>query len=119
MAAKSLDAAVLEQAQQAVAKHGGQHKAAVALGLSRATLQSRVREAERRGITPLSVLSEVSSEITYPDLPSSELPPAQLIEQACKRFSAHLAAREARRWMEIKINSNKPIALAMVGDPHL
>jgi hypothetical protein len=58
-------------------------------------------------------------EIVFPELPSSELPPEELIEQAATRFEGHLTARSARRWMEIKIKSNKPFAVAFVGDPHL
>jgi len=57
--------------------------------------------------------------VIFPDLPSSELPPEQLIDQACKRFEGHLEAREARRWMEIKVKSNRPIGVAFVGDPHI
>ena len=60
-----------------------------------------------------------TSEIVFPDLPSSELPADQLIDQACKRFEGHLAAREARRWMEIKVKSNKPIGVCFMGDPHI
>jgi hypothetical protein len=58
-------------------------------------------------------------EIVFPDLPSSELEPDEIIEQAAVRFERHQAARDARRWMEIKVKTNKPFALAFVGDPHL
>lgn len=58
-------------------------------------------------------------ELIYPELPSSELPPEQLIEQAAERFAARLAARDARRWFEIGVKSNAPIGVVIVGDPHV
>jgi hypothetical protein len=114
MASQPLSEEQMRQAIDAVALHGTVQGAAIALGLPRQTLQSRLRSASSRGFVP-----EQESEIEFPDLPSSELPAEDLIEQACKRFDGHLAAREARRWMEIKVKSNKPIGLAFVGDPHI
>ena len=57
--------------------------------------------------------------VEFPDLPSSELPPKELIKQAAIRFEGHRTARDARRWMEIKVKSNKPFGLSFVGDPHI
>jgi len=81
------------------------------LGIEPATLRHRLKLAVQRGIH--------SPEIQYPDLPSSELPAEQLIEQASARFQTHLAAREAQQWFNIKIKSNLPIGIAFVGDPHI
>ena len=58
-------------------------------------------------------------DLTFPDLPSSELEPDELIEQAAVRFERHQAARDARRWMEIKVKSNRPIGVCFMGDPHI
>jgi hypothetical protein len=60
-----------------------------------------------------------TEDVIFPDLPSSELDPKELIKQASIRFERHQAARDARRWMEIKIKTNKPIGVAFVGDPHV
>jgi hypothetical protein len=84
---------------------------------AKSSMQSRLRAAAVQGIIAEAPLE--ANGLIFPDLPSSELPAEQLIDQACKRFDGHLAAREARRWMEIKVKSNKPIGLAFVGDPHL
>lgn len=94
--------------EKLVQEHGSGNKAAAALGIARSTLQRR-----------LKLQAPNQDDLEYPDLPSSELPPDELIDQACARFATHLAAREARRWFEIKVKSNKPIGVCMVGDPHL
>lgn len=95
-----------------VAEHGSIRAAVRASGINYSTLQSRYHRGQ--------AAPRVSgSEIEFPELPSSELPAPELIDQACKRFASHLAAREARRWMEIKIKSNQPIGVCLVGDPHI
>lgn len=87
-------------------------EAAQAISLSPFGLKHRIRLYHERGL-------DKKDEIEFPDLPSSELPAEKLIEQACARFEGHLGARDARRWMEIKIKSNKPVGVAFVGDPHI
>lgn len=89
-------------------------EAAREAGIPVETYKTQLKAASRRGIT-----ADKSDEVVFPDLPSSELKPQEIAAQAEKRFSQHLAARDARRWMEIKVKSNKPIAVAFVGDPHL
>src|ERR1700744_1001157 len=94
------------------ANERNQTRTAHQLGISRQALQNRLKIWDRK--------SELETEdLVYPDLPSSELPPEDLIEQACKRFDVHLAARDARRWMEIKVKSNQPIGVCFMGDPHI
>jgi hypothetical protein len=112
MSAPPLSDDLARQAVEIRARHSTTTEAANELGIPRQTLVKRLAVAKARGLG-------LQSDIVFPDLPSSELPPAQLIEQAAQRFEGHLAAREARRWMEIKIKSNKPYGLAFVGDPHL
>ena len=98
------------EAETLVRVHGSIRAAARASGIAFSTLNGRLKAAPRMLQT---------EEIEFPDLPSSELPAPELIDQACKRFASHLAAREARRWMEIKIKSNRPIGVCFVGDPHI
>lgn len=90
--------------------------AARAIKMNRTTFQSRLEMARAANLV---AEPQEQPEVTFPDLPSSELPADKLIEQACARFEEHKTARDARRWMEIKINTNKPIALSFVGDPHI
>lgn len=79
----------------------------------------RRRLESKLGISITCPEDHPKSEIEFPELPSSELPPDQLIDQACARFTGHKAAREARRWMEIKIKGNQPIGVCFMGDPHI
>jgi hypothetical protein len=98
-----------------VEQHGSLRKAAAALGIPFSTLQyRRAQEIVAHGVPVAG-----PDELEYPDLPSSELSPAELIEQAAKRFASRQAARDARRWMEIKVKSNAPIGVVIVGDPHV
>jgi hypothetical protein len=89
--------------------------AARALGVDRNTVRKRVR---RGGAAPETSSTE-TADLIFPDLPSSELPAKDLIDQACDRYEAHHTAREARRWFEIKVKSNKPIGVCLMGDPHI
>lgn len=95
-----------------------QTNAAQSLKMPRSSFTSRLAAAKTRGIFVEAPVDD-DSEISFPDLPSSELPAEELIEQACKRFESHRTARDARRWMEIKVKTNKPIGIAFVGDPHI
>ena len=54
MAAPQLDALVLVETLKALDQHGSQRRAATALGISRATLQSRLQMAAARGVTASS-----------------------------------------------------------------
>lgn len=93
--------------------------AARASDISVETYKSHLRMARERGLMPFKRAEPLTSEIIFPDLPSSELPAEELIEQACKRFEGHREARDARRWMEIKVKTNKPIGICFMGDPHV
>jgi hypothetical protein len=118
MPTQSLPDDLAREAVSARANHSTDSEAAASLGLTRAAFIKRLSIGRKRGFASSRSRTE-TEDIIFPDLPSSELPPEQLIEQACKRFEGHLNAREARRWMEIKIKSNKPIGVAFVGDPHI
>lgn len=111
---KPLDASFLAERVRLAAQHKSVSAAARFIGVPVETLKSQIRAAKARGIT-----EDHREEVEFPELPSSELPAEELIDQACKRFEGHLAAKEARRWMEIKIKSNKPVGVAFVGDPHI
>lgn len=110
MAAKPLSEEKLREAISAFERFKEVQAAANHLGIARQTLQARLTKARK---------SLPRDEIAFPDLPSSELPPEQLIEQACARFAGHHSAREARRWMEIKVKSSAPIGVCFMGDPHI
>ena len=94
-----------------VREHGSIRKAANATGMAYSTLRTR----HERGIRAPAVSETVKNDIEYPELPESELPVEQIIDYAEKNFVAKLAARDARRWMEIKVRSNQPIGTGLDG----
>jgi hypothetical protein len=113
MANTKNSAELLQRALELVEIYGSVTNASKQTGIARSTLQSQLKNAEKRKI-------EVSTEeIEFPNLPSSEPTAEELITQACKRFESHQRARDARRWMEIKVKSNKPIGICFMGDPHV
>jgi hypothetical protein len=99
---------------QLVERHGSVRAAARAAGIARSSIQERYRKLSARGAVKLP-----EPEIEYPNLPESELPVEKLIDHACQQFTAANKAREARRWMEIKIKKNEPIGVCFMGDPHI
>lgn len=105
----------LEEIVEAIRSGGSVSGAAKKLGCSPQNVRWRLQHAD--DAPPLA--PRKAEEVVFPDLPSSELPAEQLIEQACARFNTHLAARDARRWFDIKIKSNKPIGVCFMGDPHV
>jgi hypothetical protein len=93
----------------ALEKYGSEVKAAKSLKLPRSTFKDRLMLAKLKP----------PPEVILPNLPSSELSAQELIDQACTRFGTKSAAQDARRWMEIKITTNKPIGICFMGDPHV
>ena len=108
----------LKERMAVFARHPTQASAARELGIPPETLKSQIKMARERGLIPFRD-GPVEKDIILPELPSSELDPEELLEQAAVRFERHQIARDARRWMEIKVTSNLPIAVVFVGDPHL
>lgn len=115
MGAPPLPDKVARAALEALEKHGTIQGAANALGIKRQTMQSRLKTARAMGLKPPGEVAD----IVFPDLPSSELSAKELIQQASVRFERHRDARDARRWMEIKVKSIKPIGVCFMGDPHI
>jgi hypothetical protein len=102
------------EAAALVRLHGGIRKAAAASGIPYTTMQAR--SARGKDLPPVS---ETVDDIEFPVLPESELPVEDIIKWQSKNFTQALVAREKRRWMEIKVKSNQPIAVCFMGDPHI
>lgn len=107
-----LTAEMLTKTVATMAKHATVSGAARELGISRATLHHRMKEAEAREIHAVSP-------VTYPIHPDDDLPVDQLIELAAKRFEKRKAAFLSRQRQPIRIASSEPCVISFVGDPHL
>ena len=89
-------------------------KAADFIEIPRATFQSRLRIAKKRGFTP----SE-KTPFEFPDLPDTKMDTGELITKLKKRFDTRQKADKARQWMPFKVNIKGPFGLAFIGDPHM
>ena len=116
-----------EQALKAIAAHGNNiTEAARALGMPRATLVNRLRvagwkrtEAMINAADPTADNTTADGQITIPVLPDENLSPDQLVERMTDSFNRKKENHEARRWIPLKVNSNAPMGLAWLGDPHV
>lgn len=113
MVTHSLDDEVLQAAVDSVAIYGNLSAAARETNIPRATLQHRVRLAERRGITAEYRQFEID------DLPSEGLPTEELIEQRKRKFERKRRAETARKLVPIRIKIDGPIGICHFGDPHV
>lgn len=114
MGAPQLTDRTLLEALRAVRECGSQQKAAVALGISRNTLQSRVYLARTRGVTEAPPKPFEAEEL--PD----ELPTAdELLERRSKHFIRKRQAIDARALIPVRITCEGPIGIAHLGDPHV
>lgn len=112
MAAKNLTTEQMQEAISQLAIHGSITEAAKALGLSRNTFDHRVKAARAAGITGPST-------ITPPKLPDADIPVEEIIAAMVKRSKKKIDNDRAQKWMKFKVNSNLPIGLAYIGDPHM
>lgn len=107
----------LQEAVRLVELHGGIRPAARESGIPESTLRTRYN----RGLVtkPQADGRDADDGLIYPSLPSSELPAREIIEYAKKNFATSLAAKDARRWFEVRVKGNKPIGVCFMGDPHI
>lgn len=116
-----------EQALKAVAAHGNNiTEAAKALGMNRNTLSNRLRsigwkrtEAMIDSVDPTAENTTADGHITIPVLPDENLSPDELVERMTDSFNRKKENHEARRWIPLRVNSNAPMGLAWLGDPHV
>jgi len=116
-----------EQALEAVAAHGNNvTEAAKSLNMPRATLVGRLKsagwqrtEAMINAADPTTGNTTADGSITIPVLPDEDLSPDELVERMTNSFNRKKENHEARRWIPLKVNSNAPMGLAWLGDPHV
>lgn len=112
MAAKQLDARLVQEAIDAVARHGSVAGAARAMGLPRNTL------ADRYGRRDM-VQTEPPPDFEVEPLPE-ELPTAdELIKRRLEQFAKRDAREKATTLIKIKVRLDGPIGITHFGDPHV
>lgn len=58
-------------------------------------------------------------EIVAPFIPADDIPVEDIISSMCQRFDKRKNAHEAKKWMEFKVDTDKPIGICTFGDPHI
>src|SRR5688572_16812196 len=106
MAQRPLTPEQLAESVATVRAAGSISAAARQMGISRATLQHRIRLAPEK---PFEA----------PELPS-ELPTAEeLLVRRSKQFLRKQTARDARALIPITVTCDGPVGIAHLGDPHV
>jgi hypothetical protein len=95
-----------QDASDLVAKYGSIRRASMVTGIARRTLGCRLAQHRKRIVD-------------FPALPSGEMSAEEIISRAKQDFARRRDAADARKWFTIKINEDKPIGVAFVGDPHV
>ena len=122
MPAHRLSDKVLREALDAVDAHEGNISAASrALGIGRSTFEGRYKTALQRFEIERALPegSAEDGEVTLPVFPDDDIEATEILDHLSKRWERKQQSEEAKRWFEIKINSDDCYGLAVVGDPHL
>lgn len=109
-----MSAAVLADAIAAFEKYGSVTRAAEAVGVSRTTLQSRIRRARDAGVRPAKPAS-----FSVAPLPDGDAPIEDVIERLCRSYERKSEAEEARLLIPVKVNLEGPVGIVHMGDPHV
>lgn len=116
MAAKSLTEQELQDVLDLVEKHGSVSEASRHTDLKRSTFESRYQRArDILGEQPKTQTDDVS----LPEFPDENISTEEIIAHLKKRWEKKHEHEQAKRWFKIKIKSDDPFGLVVVGDPHL
>ena len=115
MAAKPLDKAILQESLDAVARNESVAAAARVLNIAESTLRSRLTQARKQSL----VAGQNSAAPVIPDFGEDDVPIERIIDHMSERFKKQHAHHKAREWFDIDMPDNKPVALCLMGDPHV
>jgi len=116
MPARPLDPELMRETLEVVASTNGNVAAAAkVLNLSDSTLRHRLRRAEQMGIS----FQEKKTLPVLPDFGEGDVPIEKIIDHMSDRFKRKHAHHKAKEWFDIDMPDNKPIALCLMGDPHV
>lgn len=104
----------LLEAYEAYQETGSFRAAGRELGIDKETVARRVRQFEDS-----QDLQDKADTYTIPNLPSEQMPTEELIERMTRGFERKKKAKQARKWINVKVATDKPIGLAFLGDPHI
>lgn len=101
------------EAYEVLKSHRNLEEASLASGIPKTTLYERSKKYEAY----LSSNDEKTYEVQehVPD----DIPITEVVEHLHKRFQQKKKSKESKKWIKIKMKSNKPIGLLWLGDPHI
>lgn len=102
-----------ERVSEAVAKYGSNVKAAAALGMS----EFYIRYWLKRGPAVNTFHDHVN--VSYPVHPDDDIPVEEIIDLMARRYEKRREHADSKSSQTIRINSDQPVVIAFVGDPHL
>ena len=97
---------------EALHHHSSMRKAARALNMNWSTFRRRLLVAESRQL-------HLNSKPIIPDFGDDDIPVEDIIDIQTKRFHKRFEHKQSKDWFPIKMATNEPCVLALVGDPHL
>tara|TARA_Y100000588_G_scaffold8876_1_gene10013 strand:+ start:1042 stop:2091 length:1050 start_codon:yes stop_codon:yes gene_type:complete len=115
MPAKPLNKTILQESLDAVARHESVAAAARALNVAESTLRSRIMQARKQSL----VAGQNNPPPLLPDFGEEDIPIENIINHMSERFKKQHAHHKAREWFDIDMPDNKPMALCLMGDPHV
>lgn len=90
--------------QSAIAQHGTIRAAGRALGIPESTIRCRIAKLPK---------------LTRPPIPPAEMSAEELISHRRRAFERRKAHNQAKKNYTVRVDTDEPIALAFIGDPHL
>lgn len=99
---------------------GSFRDAAKILGVHRDTVRNKANKYNiNYNSFRLSTEEQEDTKVEFPVFPEDDIPAEEIIDIMCKRFEKRLNNYESKKWMEFKIDTDKPIGICWFGDPHL
>jgi len=58
-------------------------------------------------------------DVDLPEFPDDDIEATEILDHLEKRFAKKLEHKKSKNWFKVKLKTDEPIGLAVVGDPHL
>jgi len=106
-----------QDAANAVVTEGNRSAAARKLNIPLSTFINRIKRADEYGL--IGVKEEPQDDFSLPTFGDDDISAREILDHLEKRFEKKFANQKAQHWFEIKVKSDLPVGLAVIGDPHL
>jgi hypothetical protein len=101
------------EAESLVNMHGSVRAASRESGIPRSTIINRLKSGRSSGILDNNVGYRLPPKL------DDDIPVDDIVDQLHQRFKKRKKYREAKKWSPIYMNTDEPIGLLWLGDPHI